>query len=70
MLNKIDALDEEARDEIALALQAAGAGEVLRMSGVTGEGVTEVLRALRARIDLNRLREKKARGPESAAWQP
>ncbi|MCC5974280.1 MAG: GTPase ObgE [Rubellimicrobium sp.] len=70
VLNKIDALDEGARDEIADALKAGGAGEVLRMSGASGEGVTEVLRALRMRIDANRLREKKVRGQESTAWQP
>ena len=48
-LNKVDALGEEARAERRAALEAA-AGEVMEMSGATGEGLTEVLRALRARI--------------------
>ncbi len=48
-LNKVDALDADLRAERRAALEAA-AGPVMEMSGATGEGVTEVLRALRARI--------------------
>ncbi len=69
-LNKIDALDEETRAALVTALQAEGAGPVLQMSGVTGEGVTPVLRALRERIDGDRLRRKKSTGQEPQPWQP
>ena len=44
-LNKLDALDARTRDRRRRAL-ARVAGSVLLMSGITGQGVTEVLRAL------------------------
>ena len=69
VLNKIDTLDEEERAFIADELREGGAGDVLLMSGVTGEGVTEVLRALRSKIDSRRLREKEAEA-EDEPWQP
>ena len=67
VLNKVDALDAETRAEKYAAL-AAAVGQVYEMSGVTHEGVTEVLRALRAEISADRLR---IRGDaEEAPWQP
>lgn len=45
-LNKIDALDDQTRAQRRAALAAAVDGPVLEMSGVSGTGVTEVLRAL------------------------
>ena len=39
------------------------------MSGVSGEGVTDVLRALRSKIDEDRLRHRAA-PEEDALWQP
>jgi GTP-binding protein len=68
-LNKIDALDPEEREEKRAALAEASGGEVLLMSGVSREGLTEVLRALRACIDGDRLRQKKA-VEEPKKWQP
>ncbi|SLN71191.1 GTPase ObgE [Ruegeria meonggei] len=68
VLNKVDALDE---DEQALAkaeLEEAVGGPVMMMSGVAHLGVTEVLRALRAQIDENRLRQKPVE--EMQSWQP
>ena len=62
-LNKVDALDDEARAERRAAL-AAVAGDVLEMSGATGEGVTEVLRALRVRI------APASQPEEEGAWRP
>lgn len=50
VLNKVDALDETARVTAQQALAEASGGPVLLMSGATGEGVREVLRALRAAI--------------------
>ena len=55
-LNKIDALDADERGEACVALQAVVGGPVLMMSGVSSEGVTDVLRAVRGQIDEDRLR--------------
>ena len=65
VLNKIDALDGD-----TLALRRAAledeVGPVLTMSGVSREGVTEVLRALWTRIEPTRTVAPK----EQTAWQP
>ena len=50
VLNKIDALDEEAAAIARKNLEKASGGPVLDMSGVAKIGVTEVLRALRAQM--------------------
>jgi len=68
VLNKIDALDEEERAEAAAALEEASGGPVMQMSGVARDGVTEVLRALRGRIDADRLRRKPE--TEDTEWRP
>ncbi|WP_417676015.1 GTPase ObgE [Pseudodonghicola sp.] len=68
VLNKIDALDDEERELAQEMLEEAVGGPVLMMSGVSREGVTEVLRALRARIDDDRLRQIPAK--ENETWQP
>jgi GTP-binding protein len=68
-LNKIDALDEAQRAERKAELEAAVGGPVLMMSGVSGEGLTEVLRAVRAEIREDKLRLKSA-SEEPDAWQP
>ena len=75
VLNKIDALDDDERAERRAAVEAAVGGPVLMMSGVSGEGVTEVLRALRAQIDDDRLRLATADADEdedegTGGWQP
>jgi GTP-binding protein len=68
-LNKVDALTEEKADDAAAALAAASGMPVHRMSGVTGYGVPEVLRALRAVIGAARRGVSGAeRAPES--WRP
>ncbi|MCV2881158.1 GTPase ObgE [Actibacterium sp. XHP0104] len=68
-LNKIDALDDDERAEKRAALEAATGGPVLMMSGVSREGLTEVLRAVRSQIDDDRLRHKAA-GEEPESWRP
>lgn len=68
VLNKIDALDEEERASALKDLEKASDGEVMMMSGVAREGVTEVLRALRGEIDEDRLRQRPAQ--EEEPWQP
>ncbi|ARC88373.1 GTPase ObgE [Rhodovulum sp. MB263] len=70
VLNKIDSLDDDERAEKRAALEEASGGPVMLMSGVAREGVTEVLRALRARIDDDRLRLKREDSGEGEAWRP
>ncbi len=65
VLNKIDTLDAEERAFIADEMRAGGAGPVMLMSGATGEGVTEVLRALRRHI-----RAANEAPAEDAPWVP
>ncbi len=68
VLNKIDALDDDERDAKLAELKSACNGPVLAMSGVSREGVTEVLRALRGEIDDDKLRHKPVE--EVAPWHP
>lgn len=68
VLNKIDALSEEERVAVRAELEKAADGPVLEMSGVSREGVTEVLRSLRARISDDRIRQKPAE--EGEPWRP
>ena len=49
-LNKIDALDDDTATDIANALARVSGRPVLRLSGATGLGVGETLRALRRHI--------------------
>jgi GTP-binding protein len=69
VLNKIDTLDVEEREFLKEELEEATDGPVMLMSGVSGEGVTDVLRALRSKIDEDRLRHRAA-PEEDAPWQP
>ena len=50
-LNKIDALDAEEQSFFKAELEQISGGDVFLVSGVSGEGVSDVLRALRAVID-------------------
>ena len=63
-LNKADALDPETLQDRRAALEAV-AGRVHVISGVTGQGVQDVLRALWARIAKGR-----ATPEEVTPWQP
>ena len=67
-LNKVDALDEDQRTAAQSELEDASGGPVLMMSGVSKEGVTEVLRALRQNITDDRLRQTAHEEPEP--WRP
>ncbi|WP_299358981.1 GTPase ObgE [uncultured Paracoccus sp.] len=67
VLNKIDALDAETRDARRQELEAVVGGPVLLMSGVSHEGVTEVLRELWTRIEAER---GEARPSDERPWQP
>jgi len=68
-LNKVDALDDEQRDEIAKALEEAVGGPVLRQSGVSREGLQETLRVLRGIIDGTKTAQEDAE-KEPEAWRP
>lgn len=68
VLNKIDTLDEEERVEACKELETSSGGPVMMMSGVSRDGVTEVLRKLRSQIDDDRLRHKPVEDEEP--WHP
>ena len=68
VLNKIDALSEEELAEKTAALETV-AGPVMTMSGAAHTGLIEVLRALRSRIDADRLRLREDK-EEPETWQP
>jgi len=72
-LNKVDALDEEAREEKRKALaKAAGKKKTIHLiSGVTGEGMTALLRLVANQIAAANTAEKKeAEDPEEEGWRP
>ena len=69
VLNKIDAMDDEERAFLREELEAAVGGPVMLMSGVSREGVDDVLRALRAQIDARKAAEDAANA-EDEPWQP
>ena len=69
VLNKVDALNEEERATALKEMKKVSGESVLMMSGVSREGVTEVLRALRAQIEEGRLRQRLP-ADEDLTWQP
>ena len=67
-LTKLDATPEDYAADLAKALQDAGAGQVLALSSVTGNGVTTMLRQLAKVIEISRAKETE---PEEAVpWSP
>ncbi|MDR6265320.1 MULTISPECIES: GTPase ObgE [Rhodobacterales] len=66
-LNKIDALDDVEQAEKHNALEQATGGTVYQISGVARDGLTEVLRAVRAEI---LSRNKAEAAPEDTGWRP
>jgi GTP-binding protein len=69
VLNKIDALDKTAASRKRAALEKASGGHVFPISGVTGQGVEEVLRALAKTIAKRRAGGRIAR-TAAKAWSP
>ncbi|MEM9239918.1 MAG: GTPase ObgE [Pseudomonadota bacterium] len=69
VLNKIDALDEEERAFLREELETVAGGPVMIMSGVSREGVTDVLRAVR-----DEMRAVRGRAEDAAKlaepWRP
>ena len=70
VLNKVDALDDETRAEAKALLEEASSGPVMEMSGAAKLGTTEVLRALRAQIDDDRLRSQVGPVEDEEPWRP
>mgnify|MGYP002628306466 CR=1 FL=1 len=68
-LNKIDALDDDERAEAKEALEAEVGAPVMMMSGVSREGLVEVLRAVRREITDDKIRLKK-KDEEPETWRP
>jgi len=66
VLNKTDAIEKIALSRKRTALAKASGGEVLIMSGVSGDGVQEVLRALAKLVNRNR----RSRSTPAPAWSP
>jgi GTP-binding protein len=67
VLNKADAVDPDDLENRTDALREATGDEVLVMSGATGRGVTEVLRALRQMVGA---RTSPAEAEDDAPWSP
>jgi GTP-binding protein len=68
-LNKCDALTEDEIGTRRKALELACGGEVMVLSGATGAGVQDCLRALLAAIDRNRVAERAGETVEED-WRP
>ena len=70
VLNKIDALDTEERAFLSEELERVSGGDVWLMSGVSGEGIQDILRRLRDHIDEKRLRHRHDDQEDVGSWQP
>jgi GTPase len=72
-LNKCDALDEDEIAEKKAALKAAGIGHVFELSGISGHGRTELLRALFETVPAKRHSAEDAEDAalaEEETWSP
>jgi GTP-binding protein len=73
-LSKVDALDKETRKAKAAALKKASGGKVWQVSGVSGEGVTELLREAYALVRQRKGEEAadalEASGQAPEDWAP
>jgi GTP-binding protein len=67
-LNKVDALDARTRAARRRSLEKATGGPVLECSGVSGEGIDEVLRALWREVA--KARRAEAPAVEAEPWRP
>jgi GTP-binding protein len=70
-LNKVDALDPEARAERVAALAKVAGRQPMIVSGVSGEGTVEVLRAAYAKVRAHRAEEARLGAPVvDEGWRP
>ncbi|MGB8839532.1 MAG: GTPase ObgE [Aliidongia sp.] len=67
-LNKADAIPEDELKEKLRKLKRSSKRPVMVLSGATGQGVTEVLRALHTEIKARNEREHEAANPTPSAW--
>ncbi|MCF2870767.1 GTPase ObgE [Octadecabacter sp. G9-8] len=68
VLNKVDTLDAEERKFIADEIKAGTGVDVMMMSGATGEGTVDVLRALKVEIEDDKIRQNAPE--EQEPWRP
>jgi GTP-binding protein len=68
-LNKSDAIPEDELKEKIKKLKRSAKRPVLVLSGATGNGVTEVLRALYTQIQIRKAAEQEAAEPKISVWQ-
>lgn len=71
-LNKIDAVDDETLQAVGVAVSEVCGAPLLPLSGATGRGVPDVLRAMRAACDAARAAEATMAAPAEVAapWRP
>ncbi len=74
-LNKVDALSPEEREEKAVLIEAAAGRRPMLVSGVSGEGVTELLRAAwnevrKTRGDIQVIDDEEIPVDTPGGWQP
>ncbi|MDZ4381287.1 MAG: GTPase ObgE [Parvibaculum sp.] len=69
-LNKADALTPEEREEKKAILAAESGGEVYVISGVSGEGITGILRLAADEIGIRRAEERAEEADEEEGWRP
>ncbi|MBV6658408.1 MAG: GTPase ObgE [Devosiaceae bacterium] len=69
-LSKIDALDAEMRAEQLAALTDAGAAQPFAVSAASGEGMTDLLRAVIRLLDGDNLADEAFPAQEDAPWHP
>jgi GTP-binding protein len=70
VLNKIDAVDEATRTERASELEAVSGRRPLMISGVSGEGVTALMRAALGEVRAARAEAAAETEAEPEAWRP
>jgi GTP-binding protein len=68
-LSKADSAPADYLDDLKAALKAEGADDVMIMSSVTGQGVTDVLRALYAVIT-QEVAAELAKDKDDEPWSP
>ena len=69
-LNKIDAIPKAQITKKKAALEKASGEKVHLISGVSGEGVNDVLRLMVKEIAKRRAKAKKRTAPQKSAWTP
>ena len=69
-LNKADALTQEERDEKAAILEEQSGANVFLVSGVSGEGIQNVLRLAADEIGVRRAEERAGDADQEEGWQP